>query len=128
MLNLVLLEIHIGIYLRVIIVIVFILLIIKIYLHSIARLFIRNRDTIVIVGPLKETEIKLSEVDKITISGGRSGFFIGIEIKMKNKKIPRMYHFPAFQTNYGLYKDTKSEIVKYLTKYGGTIPLSWHDI
>ena len=128
MLNLVLMEIEIGKYARLIIVSIFILLIIKIYFNSIKRIFFRNKDTIVFVGPLSETEIKLSDVARITISGARSNSFVGMEIKLKKKIVPRMFHFSAAQTNYGNYKDTKSGLVKYLTKYGGTIPISWHDI
>jgi hypothetical protein len=116
LLNQVLNDLNINILVKGIILLVFCLATLKVYTHSVSRIYINDGKTIVIVGPFSIVEIDLLEISKTKIYGIPSSMTIFLEIKRKMNFFPSFYYFVSTSTNYGPYNDTMIKLASMISE------------
>ncbi len=114
--NQILNDFDISFFLRMVIFLVVCILTLKIYSCSIARICIENGEKLVLVGPVSQSTIDVSKIEKVAVYGIPSSMTISIMIKIKDIKLPKFYFFIAVSTNCGSYADTKIRLMSLLEK------------
>lgn len=107
-------DINIPLFYRLLILLGVLLVILKIYNHSVSRLFLKDEKSIVLVGPFSETVFDSSEIKATQVYGIPSSMTIFIMIKKTASFFPKFYFFVALSTNYGSYTDTKTKLISLL--------------
>jgi hypothetical protein len=107
-------EFNTTIFPRTIILLIILIIVLKVYTHSVSRLYIKEGKTLVIVGPIFESTIDSSEIKMTKVYGIPSSMTIFFVIKKANVTLPKFYFFVAVSTNYGPYKSTKLKLVSLL--------------
>ena len=90
------------------------LVMLKIYNHSVSRLFFKDGKSIVLVGPFCETVFDSSEIKATQVYGIPTSMTIFIMIKKTTSFVPKFYFFVALSTNHGSYTDTKTKLISLL--------------
>jgi len=111
LLNQILNDFDIGIFLKMVVFLVICILTLKIYNCSIARIYIKNGKKLVLVGPVSQSTIDTSRIEKVEVYGIPSSMTIFITIKIKDTKLPKFYFFVSVSTNCGSYTDTKIRLM-----------------
>ncbi|MFH1673858.1 MAG: hypothetical protein ABIF87_10610 [Pseudomonadota bacterium] len=90
------------------------LVILKVYTHSVSRIFINDGKTLVLVGPFSESKINAGEIVETKVYGIPSSMTIFLKIKRKASTLPVFYFFVAASTSYGTYANTKTKLLSLL--------------
>ncbi len=114
LINQVLNDYGVNIFVKGIILFCFCLSTLKVYTHSVSKIYIKDRKTIVIVGPFSDTKIELVEIIGVKIYGIPSSMTIFLEVKRKMYFLPSFYYFVSTSTNYGPYADTRIKLISLL--------------
>lgn len=114
LINQVLNDFGINIFVKGTILLCFCLATLKVYTHSVSKIYIKDGIKIVIVGPFSDTEIDLVEIIRAKVYGIPSSMTIFLEVKRKMKFLPSFYYFVSTSTNYGPYADTRIKLISLL--------------
>ncbi len=87
------------------------------YIHSISRISIKDKKTLVLTTPFSATKINNSEIDNAKVFAIPSSMTIILKIRRKTSALPEFYYFIAASTNYGSYADTRTKLVSLLTQF-----------
>jgi hypothetical protein len=109
-------ELNINLIVKGIILSVFLLATLKVYSHSISKLFTKDGMILVIVGPFSNIEIGSDEIVKTKVYGIQSSMTIFVKIQRKTKLLPSFYFFVAASTNYGSYANTRLKLISILSE------------
>ena len=90
----------------------------KVYNHSVSKLFLKNRTRLIIVGPFSESVFDSSEVELTKVYGIPSSMTIFVMIKKTTSVLPKFYFFVALSTNCGSYADTITRLKLLLKEIG----------
>lgn len=112
--NQILNEFFVNILLKSIIFLMIFIVTLKMYSHSISKIFVNNLGKLIVIGPISKTTIEISEIEKVEISGIPSSMIIFILLKMKNATLPKCFFIIALSTNCGSYSDTKAKLIELL--------------
>jgi hypothetical protein len=88
----------------------FCLLMLKIYAHSVSKIFIKDGKALVVIGPFSRNEIGIDDILETKIYGIPSSMTLFIKVKKKSSPLPKFYFFVAVSTNYGSYADTRKKL------------------
>jgi hypothetical protein len=90
------------------------LLTMRVYVSSVSRLYVKNGNKLVLVNPIRESVITISEIEKTQVSGIPSSMIILLTMKCKTRKLPRFHFMIAVSTNLGGYEDTRMGLISFL--------------
>ena len=114
--NQILVDLNIAIYLRILVFLIICFVTLKVYTHSVSRLYIKDKKSLVFIGPICKSIINASKIKMTTVYGIPSSMILFIRIQKKDVAFPIFYFFVAVSTNYGSYKDTKIKLISLLRK------------
>jgi len=84
----------------------------QIYCRSVSKIYFKDGSGIVIVGPIFESKIDASQIEKIDVYGIPSSMTIFLTIKMKKTRLPKWYFFIAVSTNCGSFEATRTRLTE----------------
>ena len=116
LINQVLKDIGIAPFVRGVVVLGLCLAGLKVYSHSVSRIFIKNGKTLVLIGPLAATEIDADDILETDVSGIPSSSTVLLKVKRRTSLLPTFYYFATFVTNYGGYDDTRAKLLSLLER------------
>ena len=122
LINEVLKEFGIAPFIRGVVLLGFCLAGLKVYSHSLSRIFIKNGKTLVLVGAFTETEIDADDILETKVYALLSCMQIFLKVKRKTSSLPAFYHFIAPVTNYGGCADTRTKLLLLLKRLSHTEP------
>lgn len=114
--NQILVDLNIAIYSRILVFLIICFVTLKVYTHSVSRLYIKDKKSLVFIGPISKSIIDASKIKMTTVYGIPSSMILFIRIQKKDVAFPIFYFFVAVSTNYGSYKDTKIKLISLLRK------------
>lgn len=114
--NQILIDLNFGLYARLLVLLIIFFVTLKIYNHSVSRLYIENDNNLIVIGPFFKSTIDASKIKATKVYGIPSSMTIFFQIKINDAKFPVIYFFIAISTNQGSYKDTKLKLISLLGK------------
>jgi hypothetical protein len=91
----------------------------KVYGRSVSKLYVKDGKNLVIVGPVSESMIDVSEIEKADVYGIPSSMTIFVIVKTKKANFPKWYFFVSVSTNCGSYAETKTRLTGLLGELAG---------
>jgi hypothetical protein len=114
--NQVLVDLNTAIYSKIIVFLVMCYVALKLYTHSVSRLYIKDKKSLVFIGPISKSIIDVSKIKMTKVYGIPSSMTMLIQVKKKDAAIPIFYFFVAISTNCGSFMDTKIKLISLLRK------------
>jgi hypothetical protein len=115
--NQILVDFSSAIVLRILVLLAIFILILKIYTHSLSRIYVDEKN-LVFIRPISKSIIDTTRIMKTKVYGIPSSMTIFIQIKKRGELLPLLYFFVATSTNCGSYMDTKAKLISLLRKLG----------
>ena len=114
--NQILIDLNVAVYTRLLVLLIICLVTLKVYNHSVSKLYLKNNNSLIVIGPFFTSIIPASKIEATKVYGIPSSMTIFLQIKRNDAKFPVIYFFIAISTNQGSYKDTKLKLVSLLGK------------
>lgn len=92
------------------------------YSHAAARIAVKNGDTLVVVGPFGETQIRAADIVEAEVWGYPLCMMTVVKIRRKTARFPSYYHFTAVATNWGAQAETQTRLRALLAQLSPTGP------
>lgn len=101
---------NISLFLRLLFLFAICLMMLKVYNHSVSKLFLKDKSSLILVGPFSKTIFDSSEIELTEVYGIPSSMTIFIMIKKKTSVLSKFFFFVALSTSCGSYADTKKRL------------------
>lgn len=81
-----------------------------VYACSLSRIYVRNGQELVLVGPLTEDSIELREIAAYEVWGIQASQFVCLKLRLRSSSRPRFRFVVAVSTSAGGYAETKAHL------------------
>ena len=110
-------DLNLTVYGRICVLLIICLVTLKLYKHSVSKLYITGTGSLVVIGPFSKSRIDTSKIKMARVYGIPSSMTILLKVKKIDAKLPAFFYFIAVSTNHGSYMDTKIKLLSLLEEF-----------